>query len=52
MVVMRVVRVVLMVMLVMMVVMMSMAMVLMIGKPETSNHYFDNLNRDTSKHLW
>ena len=44
MVVMAVMRVVLMVML------MSMAMVLMIGKPETSNHYFDNLNRDTSKH--
>ena len=47
---MAVIRVVLMVMLVMIVVMMSMAMVLMIGKPETSNHYFDNLNRDTSKH--
>ena len=50
MVVMAVMRVVLMMMLVMMVVMMSMAMVLMIGKPETSNHYFDNLNRHTSKH--
>ena len=52
MVVMAVMRVVLMVMLMVMLVMMSMAMVLMIGKPETSNHYFDNLNRDTSKHLW